>query len=74
MPTELQLQINGQPRTLALASPQTLDAVVAELGLRGDRIALELNGDIVPRTTWPGTSIQTGDRLEVVHFVGGGDS
>jgi thiamine biosynthesis protein ThiS len=72
MPSELQLQINGQTRILAVAAPTSLDLVVAELELRADRIALELNGEIVPRTAWANTPIQTGDRLEIVHFVGGG--
>jgi thiamine biosynthesis protein ThiS len=55
-----------------VAAPTSLDLVVAELELRADRIALELNGEIVPRTAWANTPIQTGDRLEIVHFVGGG--
>jgi thiamine biosynthesis protein ThiS len=42
------------------------------LGLKSDRIAVELNGEIVPRSTWNETGISTGDRLEIVHFVGGG--
>ena len=42
------------------------------LGLKSDRIAVELNGEIVPRSTWNETGISTGDRIEIVHFVGGG--
>jgi len=72
MRTELQLHINGQSRTLALESPVMVDRIIGELDLRGDRIALEVNGEIVPRTTWAVTQVQSGDRLEIVHFVGGG--
>jgi len=46
--------------------------VIAEMALKGDRVAVELNGQIVQRTQWEDTSVSSGDRLEVVHFVGGG--
>ena len=69
----LALQINGEPRTLEpLTAPATLDAVIAELGLHAGRVAVELNGDIVPRSTWQNRSVKDGDKIEVVHFVGGG--
>lgn len=69
----LTLVLNGQPRTFdTLSQPASLDLVIAELGLKGDRVAVEHNGVIVPRSTWAETSVATDDRLEVVHFVGGG--
>jgi sulfur carrier protein len=69
----LTLILNGQPRTFdALSQPASLDAVIAALGLKGDRVAVEHNGEIVPRSAWPETSVAPEDRLEVVHFVGGG--
>ena len=69
----LTLVLNGQSRTFpTLPEPASLDQVIAELGLKGDRVAAEHNGEIVPRSTWPQTSVAAGDRLEVVHFVGGG--
>jgi thiamine biosynthesis protein ThiS len=40
--------------------------------MKPDRVAVELNRDIVPRERWPETQLKDGDRLEVVHFVGGG--
>ena len=67
----LQLQINGQPRTLDTTA-STLDQILTLLELRADRIAVEHKGEIVPRTLWPETSIANNDRLEIVHFVGGG--
>ena len=69
----LTLTLNGQSRTFdSLSEPATLDQLIAELGLKGDRVAVEHNGQIAPRTVWPNTTIEDGDRLEVVHFVGGG--
>ncbi|WP_348266034.1 sulfur carrier protein ThiS [Edaphobacter paludis] len=69
----LTLVLNGQSRTFdALSQPASLDLVIAELGLQGDRVAVEHNGQIVPRSAWPQTGVAAEDRLEVVHFVGGG--
>jgi sulfur carrier protein len=71
----LTLQLNGQSRTFeALSEPATLDQLIRELGLKGDRVAVEHNGNIAPRTSWLETPLKAGDRLEVVHFVGGGSS
>jgi thiamine biosynthesis protein ThiS len=42
------------------------------LGMKVDRVAVELNRDIVPRDRWAETVLNEGDRLEIVHFVGGG--
>lgn len=72
MSTPFELQINGQPRELEGAAPSPLSDVVKQLGLRADRIAIELNGAIVPRTRWADTQVASGDKLEIVHFVGGG--
>ncbi len=55
-----------------MEDPSSLNAVIETLALKADRIAVELNGEIVRRTVWPQTSIRSGDRLEIVHFVGGG--
>jgi sulfur carrier protein len=71
----LTLTLNGHPRTFdSLSDPATLDQLIAELSLKGDRVAIEHNGAIAPRAAWPETTLKTGDRLEVVHFVGGGTS
>jgi sulfur carrier protein len=67
------IQINGQDRTFPEAShPFTLAALVEILGMKADRVAIELNRDIVPRTRWAETRLKEGDRLEMVQFVGGG--
>jgi sulfur carrier protein len=69
----LTLVLNGHSRTFdSLSDPATLDRLITELALKGDRIAVEHNGSITPRASWPETTLKTGDRLEVVHFVGGG--
>jgi sulfur carrier protein len=67
------LHINGEPHTVAAPSePFTLAALIESLNMKPDRVAVELNRDIVPRTLWPQTELKDGDRLEIVHFVGGG--
>jgi sulfur carrier protein len=69
----MKLQINGDERDFSDArAPFTLAALVAVLGMKADRVAVELNRDIVPRDRWANTQLQEGDRLEIVHFVGGG--
>ena len=69
----MEIVLNGQPRTVDL-DPQTatLDALIAALEMKQDRVAVERNGEIVRRTEWASTAIQSGDRFEIVHFVGGG--
>jgi sulfur carrier protein len=68
----MKLQINGEERTFAETASQTLAALVESLQMKSDRVAVELNRDIVPRERWPQTPLKDGDRLEIVHFVGGG--
>ena len=65
----MKLTINGQEQTFA---PTTLALLIEQLGMKQDRVAVELNRDIVPRIKWAETSLAEGDRLEIVHFVGGG--
>lgn len=64
------LTINGQAREFGAAA--TLEELIAELGLKQDRVAVEHNREIVPRAQWAATALADGDRLEIVHFVGGG--
>jgi thiamine biosynthesis protein ThiS len=65
----MNLTINGQPRT---TSAEDLTALVEELAMKPDRVAIELNQEIVPRDRWPQTKLKDQDQLEIVHFVGGG--
>jgi thiamine biosynthesis protein ThiS len=66
----MQLQVNGEQREF----PDTLTVagLVAQLGMKPDRVAVELNLEIVARTQWETTALKNGDKLEIVHFVGGG--
>jgi thiamine biosynthesis protein ThiS len=66
----MKLQINGHFREFK--DPLTLSALVELLGLKPDRVAVELNRSIVQREHWPETDLREGDRLEMVQFVGGG--
>lgn len=66
------LQINGEQRDFP--DGLTVAALVARLGMKPDRVAVELNLEIVPRPNWDTTMLKTGDKLEVVHFVGGGSN
>ncbi len=69
----MKVQINGEERDFASPpAPFTLAALVELLGMKTDRVAVELNREIVPRERWAYTQLNDGDRLEVVHFVGGG--
>jgi sulfur carrier protein len=69
----MKLHINGEARDFGDSpAPFTLAALVETLGMKADRVAVELNRDIVPRDHWAGTALNEGDRLEIVHFVGGG--
>lgn len=69
----MDLIINGQTRAFAaLGAGATVQDLLAELGLKQDRVAVEQNGDIVPRTQWEATAVSAGDKFEIVHFVGGG--
>jgi len=65
----MNLTINGETQP---SSAETLAALVEGLGMKPDRVAIELNREIVPRDQWPETPLHDGDRLEIVHFVGGG--
>jgi thiamine biosynthesis protein ThiS len=66
------LHINGEQRDFP--DGLTVAALVAQLGMKPDRVAVELNLEIVSRAQWDTTTLKNGDKLEVVHFVGGGNS
>ena len=69
----MKLHINGEERDFSGSpAPFTLAALIESLGMKSDRVAVELNRDIVPRDRWIETHLNDGDRLEIVHFVGGG--
>jgi thiamine biosynthesis protein ThiS len=67
----MNLTINGESRD---CSADTLSTLVEQLGMKPDRVAIELNREIVSRKQWPETRLKDGDQLEIVHFVGGGSA
>jgi sulfur carrier protein len=66
----MQLLINGEPRDVP--EPLTVLQLIQHLGLTDGPVAVERNREIVPRAQHGGTALQAGDRIEIVHFVGGG--
>ena len=66
----MQVTINGEPRPLA--APQSVQALLDTLGLDTRKVAVELNLEIVPRSAYGMTQLGDGDKLEIVHFNGGG--
>jgi thiamine biosynthesis protein ThiS len=71
----MKLQINGEVRAFpdpVPLSPFTLATLIDTLNMKSDRVAIELNREIAPRDRWPEILLKDGDRLEIVHFVGGG--
>lgn len=69
----MEIVLNGQPREVRLEpEAATLEALIGALEMKSDRIAVERNGEIVRRADWAATPVRSGDRLEIVHFVGGG--
>ena len=69
----LSLIINGQPREFpTLDALATVTQLVSVMELKGDRVAIEVNREIASRTQWDEVRLRPDDRLEIVHFVGGG--
>jgi len=66
----IQLSVNGEPRRLAGGA--SVSELLAALELEGRRVAVERNGEIVPRSRYAQTALADGDRLEIVVAVGGG--
>jgi len=66
----INIYLNGEPREVPAGL--ALAGIVELMKLSADRVAVELNLEIIPRSRWDTTTLQAGDRLEMVHFVGGG--
>lgn len=65
----MQIQLNGEARDVAA---ETIQALVLECGLDRQKVAVERNLEIVPRSLHATTALAEGDRIELVQFVGGG--
>jgi sulfur carrier protein len=66
----IQVTVNGAPTDLAEGA--TVAVLVAERSSGHDRVAVALNGDVVPRSRWTATELSPGDRLEVLAPTAGG--
>jgi thiamine biosynthesis protein ThiS len=66
----MNVTINGEQREIP--DGLTVAALVRHLEMPADRVAIERNLDILPRALWQNTNVQSNDRFEIVHFVGGG--
>ena len=66
----MRLIVNGEERGFDQAAD--IAGLIAQLGLDARKVAVERNLAIVPRPLWPATALADGDRIEIVHFVGGG--
>jgi len=65
----MNIHLNGEERVI---EAETVAGLIAELGLEGRMIAVERNLEVVPKSAYAGTQLQEGDRLEIVHMIGGG--
>ncbi len=71
MPTgPMQIHLNGEPRDVP--ATLTLATLLDQAGLAGRRVAIEVNGTIVPRSRHAEHALNDGDRIEIVHALGGG--
>jgi len=66
----IEIIVNGEAQQLSPGSRVT--DLIKQLELAPERLAIELNLSILPRAKWSETELKSGDRLEIVHFVGGG--
>lgn len=66
----MEIIVNGQPRQVA--ADYSVANLINDMELQGRRLAVEVNLEIVPRSTYQQHSFQPGDKVEVVHAIGGG--
>ena len=70
MTASIAIEVNGETRQVPDGA--SVAELLALLGLAAPKVAVERNLEIVPRSAWASTRLAPGDRLEVVHFIGGG--
>lgn len=66
----IQVTVNGEMQEVP--ETVTLDRFLELFSFPMQRIAVELNNEVIRRTDWPETTINNGDKVEIIHFVGGG--
>jgi thiamine biosynthesis protein ThiS len=70
MSAEIRIVVNGDAREVPAGLQ--VAGLLAHLGLPADRVAIERNLEILPRSQWLAAAVEPGDRFEIVHMVGGG--
>lgn len=70
MTPTVRIQVNGENR--AAASGTTVAALLRELDIKPDRVAVELNLEILDKQDFEGRRLEDGDRVEIISFIGGG--
>ena len=68
----MRIELNGETREVP--DELSLAQLIEDLKLTPERLAIELNRNVVRRTEWAQTMLREGDHIEIVHFVGGGFS
>ena len=71
MVPKVKIQVNGETREFS--EGLTIDSLISDLKLEPTRVAIELNRHVVRRGDWSATVLHNDDRVEIVHFVGGGN-
>lgn len=66
----MEIIVNGESQDVP--NQITIEELISRIGLRSDRLAVERNHEVVSRSQWPSVLLKEGDRLEIIHFVGGG--
>ena len=67
---EISVEVNGEPRQVAAGT--SIAAMLREIGIEPQKVAVEHNLEVVPRSTLEDVQVSDGDQFEIVHFVGGG--
>ena len=70
MSESIHITVNGEPQ--AVEAGTSVEALLERMGLPRERLAVERNRRVVRKVDWAATELADGDRLEIVHFVGGG--
>ncbi len=71
MAEKTEIIVNGKQTQVSTA--WTVDDLIQDLELVGRQVAVEVNGQIISRDRWSDQALTSGDRIEIVHFVGGGE-
>lgn len=71
MSEKIEILLNGKREQISTGS--SIKSLLKDLGLKEGQVAVEVNRQIIRRDDWPTYSLEPGDSVEIVHFVGGGD-